>query len=75
MNTEQINTILYNIDPMSTTCKKYNIKDEYSNEAALILELIKTETPFNAVKTVFDQQFYTDCLSQQQITEITNLFA
>jgi hypothetical protein len=79
MNTQDINRILFNLDPMNTCCASNDMFDEYEDEAAIILETIEMfPSPLNhanlldVLKSVFDYCFWENCLSQQKLEEITN---
>ncbi len=62
-NLQEVTQILYELDPMNTACVENGLKDEYISEAKLIINN-------NNVKAVFDYQFWTGCLTDDQIQQI-----
>lgn len=72
-----INTVLYNLDPLGTCCKENDNFDEYTFEAFQIagwyIRGIKdTATLKETIKAVFEYAFWDNCLTEQQLEEITN---
>lgn len=64
MNTRQISKILFQLDPMNTSCVENDLFDEYDDIATLISTGV-------SIKEAFDQRFWVDCLSPKQIDKIT----
>lgn len=62
-NLQEVTRILFELDPMNTACVENDVPDEYINEAKMILNNIE-------VKDVFDYQFWTGCLTYDQIHQI-----
>jgi hypothetical protein len=64
MKTSQtIAAVLYELDPMGTSCKENDMFDEYETEAELIFK-------GRSVKAVFFSRFWPNCLNNRQITKI-----
>lgn len=64
MNTQHISKILFQLDPMNTSCVENDLFDEYDDIAALIATGV-------SIKEAFDQRFWVDSLSPKQIDKIT----
>ena len=62
---EEISTILWELDPMTTCCNaNKGMEDEYSSEAAEITSLANSGMPVRqAVQEVFEKWFWEDCLT------------
>ena len=61
---EEISTILWELDPMTTCCNaNEGMENEYSSEAAEITSLANSGMPVRqAVQEVFEKWFWEDCL-------------
>ena len=70
----EINSILFNRDPMHTGCVENKLEDEYMEEAVHIDQLITMTQPSTdicaVVKRVFDLYFWDNCLSEDEIADI-----
>ena len=67
----QISEILYNLDPMSTGCVENSLTDEYANEAERIsFYLSQGRALKDAIVTVFDYNFWENCLTDDKIKAI-----
>lgn len=63
MNAQEISAVLFKLDPMGTACVENDLFDEYDDVATLIAN----GTP---IKKAFDQRFWEDCLTAQQLSSI-----
>lgn len=77
-NVSDVATILFNLDPMGTSCVQNGIFQEYQAEANIIegqlnsYFTVNLEDIKNLIVQVFNYYFWDNCLSQQQIEEIAN---
>ena len=64
MNIDEINQLLWNLDPMNTCCKvNEGMEDEYWSQASEIARRLEQgETPRAAIIATFDFWFWEDCL-------------
>ena len=64
MNVNQLNELLWRIDPMNTCCAvNEGMENEYLTEARHIAELLKQgQEPLSALIAVFDLFFWEGCL-------------
>ena len=64
MNIDEINQILWNLDPMNTCCNvNEGMEDEYWSQASEIARRLEQgETPRAAIIATFDFWFWEDCL-------------
>ena len=64
MNIDEINQILWKLDPMNTCCNvNEGMEDEYWSQASEIARRLEQgETPRAAIIATFDFWFWEDCL-------------
>lgn len=64
MNSREISTVLWKLDPMRTSCSgDDDMRDEYDFQAEEIESLIAAGTPLRAaIVQVFEKWFWEDCL-------------
>ena len=64
MNIDEINQILWKLDPMNTCCNvNEGMEDEYWSQASDIAKRLEQgETPRAAIIATFDFWFWEDCL-------------
>ena len=64
MNSREISTVLWKLDPMRTSCSgDDDMRDEYDFQAEEIAELTANGTPLRAaIVEVFEKWFWEDCL-------------
>ena len=64
MNIDEINQLLWNLDPMNTCCNvNEGMEDEYWSQASEIARRLEQgETPRAAIIATFDFWFWEDCL-------------
>ena len=63
MNKQQISRILFDLDPMNTSCVENDMFDEYDDVASLIHEGF-------SVRHAFNKQFWKDCLNSKHVKVI-----
>lgn len=78
-NANDIAAILFNLDPMSTACVQNGLFQEYQVEAFHIAGALNEREPNVTQSTieeyvteVFGYYFWENCITKQQIEEITN---
>ena len=73
---DNVSAILYTMDPMNTHCVENGMTDEYKQEAEIIQAWIKPGINRNmlalVIKTLFDDQWWVGCISQQKTEDIAD---
>lgn len=73
-NADKINEVLFEIDPMDIKSgdpdRDADLADEYEAEAEMIAERILTENYDVAVRGVFNEMFWEDCISDESVVKI-----
>ena len=73
-NANKISEVLFEIDPMDIKSgdpdRDADIADEYEAEAEAIAERILTENYDVAVRDVFNEFFWPDCISDESVAKI-----